>query len=122
MAAPLLFVAVFLQLIFTAGLGMIFAGWNAFSKDAPHFFFITLTIWFWITPVFYNLDMLPYPYRFIGLLNPMTHFIALYNRILFEARPPSIGCLGTVFIIALLCFLSGYLFFLRKEKEILKRV
>jgi ABC-type polysaccharide/polyol phosphate export permease len=119
---PFLVFPVFLQLIFTAGLGMIFASWNAFSKDANHFFFITLTIWFWVTPVFYALDMLPYPYRWIGLFNPMTYFVALYNQILFEARPPSLNCLGVVFIAALSCFFSGYLFFLRKEKEILKRV
>jgi ABC-type polysaccharide/polyol phosphate export permease len=111
-----------LQLIFIIGLGFIFSCWNIFSKDIFHFLFIGLTIWFWVTPVFYSIETLSSPYRWVSLLNPMTYYVILYRQILFEAKPPSIAILGLSFLVSLLYLSVGYSFFLSNEKEILKRV
>jgi ABC-type polysaccharide/polyol phosphate export permease len=113
---------VFFQLFFIIGLGLIFSCWNLFSKDILHFLFIGLMIWFWITPIFYSVEMLPLPYRWVSLLNPMTYYVISCRQILFNAEFPSLLILGLSFLTGLFSLCLGYFFFLKKEKEILKRI
>ena len=113
---------VLFQVFFIIGLGFIFSCWNLFSKDIFHFLFVGLMIWFWVTPIFYSIEMLPLPYRWASLLNPMTYYVILCRQILFKAEFPSLSILGLSFLIGLISLCAGYLFFLKREKEILKRI
>ncbi len=108
--------------IFIIGLSFLFSCWNIFSRDVSHLLSIGLMIWFWITPVFYSLKMLPFPYRWICLLNPMSYYVILYRQILYKAEIPSLPISGLSFLIALISFFIGYCVFLKQEAELLKRV
>lgn len=114
---PLIF-----HLIFIAGLSLLFSCWNVFSKDTSHLLSIGLLIWFWITPVFYSLEMLPFPYRWICLLNPMSYYVTLYRQILFKAEIPLLSVLSLSFLIGLVSLSIGYSIFLKEEAELLKRI
>lgn len=109
-------------LIFIAGLSLIFSCWNVFYKDLSHFLSIGLMIWFWITPIFYSLDMLPFSYRWICLLNPMSYYVIIYRQILFKAEVVPLSFLSFSFLIGLAAFFIGYFIFLKKETELLKRI
>ncbi|MFC1658853.1 ABC transporter permease [Candidatus Omnitrophota bacterium] len=117
-----LFFPLILQFIFIVGLSLMFSSWNVFYRDISHFLAIGLMIWFWITPIFYSLEMLPFPYRWICLLNPMSYYVNLYRQVLFEARVPSLLILGISALISLTAFFTGYHVFLRQEPELLKRI
>lgn len=108
--------------IFIIGLSLMFSCWNVFSKDVSHLLSISLLIWFWITPVFYSLEMVPFPYRWICLLNPMSYYVTLYRQILFKAEIPQVSVLSISFLISLISFFIGYSIFLREEAELLKRI
>jgi ABC-2 type transport system permease protein len=117
----LIFVFIF-NLIFILGLSLIFAVLNVYSRDIIHFLSVGLMVWFWITPVFYSLNMVPYPYRWISILNPMTYYITSYRSILFYGKLPSwpVAVLGIV--LALICMAAGSLFLIKKEPSLLKRL
>jgi ABC-2 type transport system permease protein len=119
---PFLIFPLIFHLIFIIGLGLLFSCLNVFSRDLSHLLSIGLMIWFWITPIFYSLDMLPFPYRWICLLNPVSYYVILYRQILYKAEIPPLPILGLSFLIALISFLIGYSVFLKKEAELLKRV
>lgn len=119
---PLLLLVLLLHLIFLLGLGIIFSSLNVFSRDVSHFLSIGLMIWFWITPIFYSLDMIKFPYRWVCLLNPMTYYVIFYRDILFEAKIPSLLTVLISLLIAIVFFGGGYLFFLKKESKLLKRI
>lgn len=109
-------------LVFTLGLGFFLSCWNVFLKDVPHLLSIMLMIWFWITPIFYSVDMISPPYRLICLLNPATYYVISYQQILFEARSPDFTATLISFLVASFFLVSGYLLFLKKEPALLKRV
>jgi len=117
----LIFPLVF-QFFFIIGLSFLFSCWNVFSKDASHLLSIGLMVWFWITPIFYSLEMLPFSYRWICLLNPMSYYIILYRQILFDAQIPRLEILGLSFLISLISLFMGYSVFLREETSLLKRI
>lgn len=118
----LLFLIIILHFLFIVGLGLLLSSVNVFFRDLSHFLSIGFMIWFWITPVFYSLEMLPFPFRWVCLLNPMTYYVISYKQILFQAKPPLLLTTFISFTISLAFFLMGYFFFLKKEPALLKRI
>jgi len=115
-----------LQMTFVAGLSLLLATLNVFYRDVMHFTEILLMAWFWMTPIIYPIsfiqDNLPAWAAKLYMLNPMTHIILLWQRIVYNSpvNGPAAyywspwGLLGTVvFSIALLVF--GYNTFYRLE-------
>ena len=118
-----IFVLVFiLHLIFLLGLGMIFSTLNVFSDDLAHFLSVGLMLWFWVTPVFYSLQMLKFPYRWICLLNPLTYYVMLYRQVLYEGNIPSLQLMLISFLISGGFFIGGYYFFIKKEAALFKKL
>lgn len=78
---PLLFIIIMFHLLFIIGLGFPFSYFNVLFRDLSHFLSIGFMIWFWLTPIFYSLEMLPHNLRWICLLNPMTYYTILYQNI-----------------------------------------
>ena len=119
---PVLFLLALLEFIFIAGASLLLSCLNVFWPDLRCMLPVIFMVWFWITPVFYSLNMLTPSLRWICLLNPVTHYIVAYQRILFEIKPPAFS---SFFLLSCLSFLSialGGLFFIKKESQLLKRI
>lgn len=119
---PFLIFPLTFQLIFLIGLGLLFSSLNIFFRDLHHLIPISLMFWFWITPIFYSLKMVPKPFHWICLFNPLTHYITLYRQILFEGRIPSLFGFALAFLLAVVTFIIGYFIFTKKEFLVLKRI
>ncbi|MDP3041330.1 MAG: ABC transporter permease [Candidatus Omnitrophota bacterium] len=111
-----------LHLIFTLGLGLLLSCLNVFFRDIYHFLEVGLLFWFWVTPVFYSLDMIPFRFQWACKLNPMAIYVTMYRNILFEARFPNIGLLIIAIAMSMLMLITGYFMFLKYEPAFLKRV
>jgi lipopolysaccharide transport system permease protein len=118
---PILVLLLLSFAVFVCGLGLIFSSINMFYKDVSCFLSLGLTVWFWITPVFYSRDMVPYPYSIINLINPLTLFISNFRDILFYGKVDIYAFFAGI-LVSLAFFLGGYYFFLIKERELLKRL
>ena len=119
---PFLAFTIMLHLIFIIGLGVLFSIINVFFRDLSHFLSIAFMIWFWATPIFYSLDMLTFPSKWICLLNPMSHYVALYRGLLLEAKMPPLTEIVIVSLISLASLLLGYFVFSKSEPALLKRI
>ncbi|NQT89927.1 MAG: ABC transporter permease [Candidatus Omnitrophica bacterium] len=119
---PLLVIVLLLNLIFTIGLVLSLSVLNVFFRDIGHIMGVLLMFWFWITPVFYTVDMVPAGFRWISYLNPMTPYITYYREVLFNAAIPSLPVFLGVFLWALVSLISGILIFWRLEPTLLKRM
>lgn len=108
--------------IFTLGIGLLLSCLNVFFRDITHLLEVGLMFWFWITPVFYSIDMIPIRFRWICILNPMTSYVTMYRNILFEARLPGLY-LGIISVaVSLLILIIGYAIFIKYEPVFLKKV
>ena len=119
---PFLFPIIIFHFLFVLGLGLIFSLVNVFLRDLFPFLSIVFMVWFWITPVFYSLEMLSFPFRWVCLFNPMTYYVILYQNILFQAEIPSLSLIFIALSISLLFFILGYIVFMKKEAMLLKRI
>ncbi len=119
---PFLILLVLFNLIFILGLSFIFSVLNTHLRDIAYFLPIGLMFWFWITPVFYSETMFSSAYRWVCLINPVTYYISAYRKILYSSQLLTVGDLSVLFLLSFVTLALGYLFYLRNEAEILKKI
>ena len=108
MSVALVFVPVSAIILFMFGLGiaLFFAVWVALYKDTEYLLGIISVAWFYMTPIFYPMSLIPQKYLAIYKLNPMVHLLALFREPIYSGNLPQLHTLG----IALLC--SGLMLFI----------
>lgn len=124
--ALLLPVVMLIQVIFTVGVALFLSTLNVFYRDTQVIMEVVMLAWFFLTPIFYPIDILPQSKILFGLaldvrrlvyiLNPMASLIASYRVMLYSGAPPAFDFLFRTFVTAVVVFLLGYGIFLRYSK------
>lgn len=96
-----------MQLLFASGLGLIFGVLNVFLKDTQQILNIVFQVWFWTTPILYSVDQLPNYVKNILILNPLFHFVTIYQTVFVKGGFPSIASLLGVSIFSVLIYFLG---------------
>jgi lipopolysaccharide transport system permease protein len=115
--ALLLPVVMLIQVTFTLGISFLLATLNVFYRDTQQIMSVVMLAWFFVTPIFYPVSILPRDYHIWGLtidvwrwthiLNPMTSLIATYRVILYDGAPPAYDFLLRTAVTALVCLAIG---------------
>ena len=119
--ALLLPVVLLIQLLFTLGIGLTLAALNVFYRDTQQILSVVMLAWFFVTPIFYPVNILPHRYdlwgitvdvwRWAHILNPMTSITSTYRIILYSGAPPALDFLLRTAGVAVVVLLIGiYLF------------
>jgi lipopolysaccharide transport system permease protein len=114
-ALALLPVVVLLQFLLTVGLGWFLASINVFLRDVGQALGLLLTVWMFLTPIFYPAELVPDRVRWLLTLNPMFHAVEAYRRVVLEAQLPDPVHLVVLAATALPVFLAGHWFFHRSK-------
>lgn len=85
---PLILLAFALLTAFSSGLAMAFAAANVGFRDLQELLTVVFLVWFYSTPVIYDLSMVPDRFRSFLLLNPMTWFVDLFRYPLYRLTLP----------------------------------
>jgi lipopolysaccharide transport system permease protein len=75
--------AVLVVMIFTSGVSFIFSILNARYRDFRHLISFVVQIWFYITPVFYDISLLQGKLSFLITANPMTQLLIFVREVIF---------------------------------------
>jgi len=116
---PILF---FIHLLFTLGLAFPLAALNLYFHDVRYLVGVALTLWFYLTPVIYPMDVVPQRYQFIYDVNPNSLLINAYRRVMLEGGSPGMDRLLLGLGIALVTFVVGYYLFKRMEPGFADRI
>lgn len=111
---------ILLHFIFTLGISMLFSVINIYFKDLPQALSIFLMFLFWLTPVFYSIDMIPQKYSWFIVANPSACYIIIYRALLYQGFYGNISVWLLAIGFALISITTGYFLFIKKEPEILK--
>jgi ABC-type polysaccharide/polyol phosphate export permease len=111
------------QLFFTLGWAFLLSAATVFYRDVPMIMDVLMLAWFFLTPIFYPISILPQSHTLLGLtlniqrlayiLNPMASLVASYRVILYYGAPPAWDFLLRTIVTALAFLVLGYLFFAR---------
>jgi lipopolysaccharide transport system permease protein len=111
----LLPVVVALQFLFTMGVGWLLASLNVFLRDVGQLLGLGLTLWMFVTPLFYPAELMPARYHWVLTLNPMYYIVQGYRDVILERRLPVVPGMLVLAAMAIGSFLGGHWFFRRSK-------
>ena len=108
--------------ILTLGIVLVLATYNVFLRDLQFLISHVLTALFFITPVFYDLTIIPEPFFTVLRLNPLKILISGYRAILFYNEFPNWDDFGYLSLIALILLWIGNRVFQNHKEVFAERV
>lgn len=117
----LLPVVILIQTCFTLGVAFFLSALNVFYRDTMMIMEVVMLAWFFLTPVFYPIEVLPRSYEFLGIslnvhrlmyyVNPMASLISGYRDLLYWGYRTDIDFFIRTALTALVVLAAGYWFF-----------
>jgi lipopolysaccharide transport system permease protein len=109
-------IVLLVQLVLMSGLAWLVAAAHVYFRDVQNIVGVLLLILFYVTPVFYDRELVPERYEWVLLMNPMTHLIEAYRRIFLTGSLPDATLFGIVAAVSLVVAVVGYAVFRRFER------
>jgi ABC-type polysaccharide/polyol phosphate export permease len=99
----------FLLFCFSLGIAFLSATSNVFFRDTRNFLDVLMTLWFFLTPIVYNLDAVfvsPQGQRLVYWLNPMASIVTLFRHMFYTPYwdaptfllRTSVACIATLIV------------------------
>ena len=106
--------------LFSAGLSFFLAVVYVRFRDIKHIYNVFLTLWIYLTPVFYDLETLKLDSKYVNILkiNPMYHYLKYFREVLIGNVPgwrTWVVCLGA----GILSFVLGMVVFKLMKKKLI---
>lgn len=110
------------QTILTAGFALLFSSLTVFFRDLEHILTIFVMVWFYVTPVVYQLSMVPHRYGQLFKLNPVTDVIYSFQDVLYYGTNLHWRLFGYGAGFSLLILVLGWTVFHRLSKRFAEEV
>ena len=111
---PLVMAAEFLLALGTA---LLTSSITVYFRDLSHILGIVSMLWMYLTPVMYDITMIPERWRPFLQLNPMTALIGCYRDILYSGTLPDAGALLYAAVQGVAVLLLGWIVFERLQRR-----
>jgi lipopolysaccharide transport system permease protein len=115
-------VALALQVAMTIGMALALSAGTAFFRDIRHLLEIALMVMFWTTPIIYDYQTIPGPWRHRVLLSPMSPFVLAYQQIFYYGRVPDRAVCVVAVVYAVVAFFGGLAIFNRVQHEFVEQI
>lgn len=109
-------VFILLGLLTAAGPAMWLAALHVRYRDVRHMLPLITQIWFFASPIFYPISLVPEAYRTVYSMNPMVGVIEGFRWTLIEGYPPpGWPAVAVSVVVAMLVLITGLRYFRRTE-------
>lgn len=114
--------------MFTFGLSLVLSALYVFFRDIMHFYSVFLTLWMYLTPIFYMIKTLDEGWKrwvieLVMKLNPMAYFVEYFRDIVYRiklgttAEASVYTNLGELYVVGAIFFIAGTLVFAFTKKK-----
>jgi ABC-type polysaccharide/polyol phosphate export permease len=87
------------ELVSVSGMALLCSAFDVYLRDTRYVVDSTVTVLFWLTPIFYPLSLIPDRYRLIYELNPIASAVICLRNVLLDIKPPA--AFGTSLVVAI---------------------
>lgn len=98
------------------GLAWLVASLGVYFRDLSHIVGLLLQMLFFLTPVFYSVEMVPAGFRPLLLANPLAEIVENMRLVLIYGRWPNWENLGILIICSWVIFHLGYIWFMKTKR------
>jgi ABC-type polysaccharide/polyol phosphate export permease len=111
-----------LFLVFTLGVCLALSALTVLYRDVQHFTEVGVMLFFWLTPIVYNFEMVPAEMKPWFLANPLTLFMNSFHDLLYWDRMPPIPTLVGIVAWTVGAMTMGWAVFRRIEPRMAEEV
>jgi ABC-type polysaccharide/polyol phosphate export permease len=112
--APLIVIP---QAMLTAGLCYWLVAAGVFFRDLVYIVSLSLTLWFFLTPICYPETALPPELAPVLQANPVYQLVRAYRAVLVEGRAPEAMPMAVLTGVAALALVGGYAYFKARQRD-----
>lgn len=110
-------VLMLVTLMLAMGVGLLLGTMNVFMRDVGQVVPVVLQALFWLTPVVYNISILPQGLRHWFKYNPLYPVVTSYQNIMVFGKNPLLADLGILAVVSLVILLLALIVFRRASSE-----
>lgn len=103
-------------------IGLILAYTFVFLRDLRHLISIAIQIWFYLTPIVYQPNMLPDQFRFVTYVNPVAMIFQQIHEVFVFQKDPDITSLGIAMLWTLGIASITYFVFKKYNQTIVENI
>jgi ABC-type polysaccharide/polyol phosphate export permease len=111
-----------LLVVLASGLAMIVAALQVYFRDLKNMMPYLLRVWLFASPVLYFSDEMPEKYQFLLNVNPLGQLLSAWSDVLNAGQAPSGESLAVASAWAFGLLVTGFLFFVSREREFAVRL
>ncbi|MBE9127583.1 MULTISPECIES: ABC transporter permease [unclassified Coleofasciculus] len=111
-----------LQFAFTVSLAYVLAALNVTFRDTQHTLGVLLQLFFYLTPIFYDLQNVPTGYQSLYFLNPMVHIVTAYRDVLIQGTQPNWLALLIIGLMMAVLLPVGHYYFQRQSDRFVEEL
>lgn len=108
--------------LFSVGIGYLLSALYVLFGDVKHLYSVFLTIWMYLSAIFYPVSSTSPMMQAIITRNPVYNYIACARKCVLEGMLPSAEEWTRVFIWSAGVYIAGKFYFQRKQTKVLQRV
>lgn len=107
-------------LVFAVGIGLILVSLNVFFRDVQHLYGVILTMWMYLTPIFYPANIIPKEFGWMITANPLYYMIQHFRECILYGKIPNLELNMICFLNAVVALIIGlWIFYKSQDKFIL---
>ena len=110
---PLIFI---LLILISCGVAWFVASLGVYVRDLAHVIGIIMQVLYFMTPIFYSVEMVPAKFRIFLILNPLTSLVQSTRKVLMYDQWPNWHAMGIVFLLSIVIFQLGYFWFMKTKR------
>ena len=111
---PYAFICLF---IFTFGMGLILSAVSVFLRDMFYIYGIVMTLWMYLTPIMYDINLISVKFQKLFKLNPMYHYINFARRIILYGELPTPFTFGVCALTSIATLIVGVVVFKKTQDK-----
>lgn len=104
----LIFPIAAVQFVMTLALAFFFSAANMFFRDVDHLSTYLFRLWFYLSPCFYLVSVVPEQYQKLYSLNPFVTFFGSYRAVIMYASAPAWKHLAALLVGSILLLIATY--------------
>ncbi len=109
-------------LIFAIGVGLILVSLNVFFRDVEHLYGVFLTMWMYLTPIFYPANIIPQQFGWLITSNPLFYMVEYFRECILYGTIPSLELNIICLLNALTVLIIGLLVFYKSQDKFILHI
>lgn len=102
--------------LISAGVSLAVAAFSVYLRDIPQFVAVFTQILFFMTPIFYPVELVPQQYTWLLKINPLTPLVEQTRLLFLFQRQPDYSLCLILFLFSIAIFYLGYAVFMKLKK------